>query len=153
MKKVKLVFGILFVSFFFTTVIIAQEQTGFDLNRKIELKDDSKTKTIKIEVNKKNCQFNLKIRSLINAGEVKIELFDHENKKQGNFSVGCQIQAEYAINAIKKNKSIETVNGQITKYIVNPPLGEWTIRIHPKNSVGQVQIEFSQSVIIKKPTE
>lgn len=140
MKTVNLFFGILFITLLSTSFTSAQERTSLNIQRTIELKNESQIKEVKIEVNEKECRFNLKITSLVHGGEVKVEIYDPNGKKQGNFSVGCEIQSE---------NSKETVNGMITKLIENPDLGNWKVKIIPKKAIGKLSILFSQDVIIR----
>lgn len=142
MKKfTKTILGILLISVLFTSSAIAQERTSFNIHRTIELKNDSETKEVNIEVNEKECRFNLIINSLAEAGEIRVEIYDPEGKKQGNFSVGCDVDSK---------NSNETVNGMISKTIENPALGKWKVKILPKNASGKVMVEFSQDVKIKE---
>ena len=140
-KSIKTILGILFVSILFTFSAIAQERTSFNIHRTIELKNDSENKEVIIEVNEKDCRFNLRVNSLAQAGEIRIEIYDPEGKKQGNFSVGCEIDSK---------NSNETVNGMIAKLIENPTLGKWKVKILPKNASGKVMVEFSQDMNIKE---
>lgn len=137
-KSILTTFTITSLFVFLTIFASAQERTSFNIHRNIDLKNESQTKEVKIEMNEKECRFNLRINSLVRGGEVTIEIYNPNGKKQGNFSVGCEIQSDHAQ---------ETVNGLITKLIDNPELGDWKIKIIPENAVGKVSIEFSQDVI------
>ncbi len=142
MKKLLLsVLGILFITLFFVSATIAQEKTNLHIQRKIELKNDSEVKNVKVEINEEGCQFNLKIQSRVIEGELSVEIYNMEGKKQGNFSVGTQIVSENAK---------EEVNGLIRKSIDNAPIGIWTIKITPKNVTGYITINYSQDKIVKK---
>lgn len=149
-KSIKTIFGFLFVSFLFASVTIAQERTSFNLHRKVELKNDSKPKEITIEINEKKCRFNLRIRSTIYAGEVKLEIYDPKGNKQGNFQIGCQVEADFALNELAEDKTLETVIGSTAKLVEDAMLGDWKVKIFPKNAVGNVMIEFNQDVMVKK---
>ncbi|MDX8338169.1 hypothetical protein SLH46_03170 [Draconibacterium sp. IB214405] len=137
-KSFVTIFTTLSLFLFLTNFASAQETTIFGIHRNIELKNESQTKEVKIEMNEKECRFNLRINSVVRGGEVTIEIYNPNGKKQGNFSVGCEIQSDHAQ---------ETVNGQISKFIDNPELGDWKILIIPKNAEGKVTIEFTQDVI------
>lgn len=132
--------SILILFLLYSVSTLAQERTSFNIHRNIDLKNESQTKEVKIEMNEKECRFNLRINSMVRGGEVTIEIYNPKGKKQGNFSVGCEIQSDH---------SQETVNGQISKLIENPELGDWKIKIIPKNAVGKVAIDFSQDLVIK----
>jgi phosphoribosylformylglycinamidine (FGAM) synthase PurS component len=143
-KSIKTILGILLMSALFTSSAIAQERTSLNIHKTIELKNDSENKEVNIEVTEKECRFNLQINSSVGAGEVRVEIYDPEGKKQGNFSVGCEVDS--------KNAN-ETVNAMIAKLIENPALGKWKVKILPKNASGKVTIQFSQDVNIKEKND
>jgi hypothetical protein len=139
-KSIKTILGIFIFTLFLTSFVIAQERTSFNINRIIELKNESDNKEVTIEVNEKECRFNLQINSLATAGEIRVEIYDPEGKKQGNFSVGCEVNSK---------NSNETVNGMISKLIENPSQGKWKVKILPKNANGKVAINYSQDIVIQ----
>ena len=140
-KLLKSILGILFITLFFVSATIAQETTSLNIQRKIELKNDSGVKNVKVEINEEGSQFNLKVQSRIIEGELSVEIYNMEGKKQGNFSVGTQINS---------GSAKEEVNGLIRKRINNAPIGIWTIKIIPKNVTGNITINYSQDKIVKK---
>lgn len=99
MKAVKTIFRIFVVSLLLFSV--AKAQTGPDgtfkdetksvMQRTLDFTNASNKKEIKIDVELVDCLFQLEIKSSIVNGELKIEVYDPAGKKQGNFSVGCQI--------------------------------------------------------------
>ena len=89
----------------------------------------------------KSWNFNLKIQSRVIEGELNVEIYNKDGKKQGKFSVGSQINSD---------NSKEEVNGLIRKSIDNAPIGIWTIKIIPKNVTGYITINYSQEKIVKK---
>lgn len=139
-NSIKVFLGILVMSVLFNLSAIAQERTSLNIHRNIELKNDSENKEVTIEVNEKECSFNLKINSIATAGEIRVEIYDPEGIKQGNFSVGCEIDSK---------NSNETVNGMISKQIEYPSLGKWKVKILPKNAVGKVAIDYSQNAALQ----
>lgn len=141
MKKSILTLSTLLCLFLFHSFLAsAEDKTRVMLQRNIELKDDSQTKEVKIAINEKECEIDLRISSKVQEGKVTIEIYSPNGKKQGNFSVGCEIQSD---------ASEETVNGEISKQIENPELGDWKIKIIPKKAVGKVTINYYQKVIEK----
>lgn len=141
-KSIQLTLSILLLSIIYTNHTSAQERTSFNIHKTIDLRNESQISEIKIEMNEEECRFNLKINSMVQGGEVTIEIYDPNKKKQGNFSVGCEIQSD---------NSKETVNGMITKLIENPELGDWKIKIIPRKATGKVAIQFSQDMIKNTP--
>ena len=155
MKKILNVFVCVFLfSSFLASIASAQtisnnERTSYNLHRKISLQNCSEVKEIKIEVNEKGCRFNLRVRSAITAGKVKLEIFDPIGKKQSNFSIGCQTDPELTLNSLSPDKHVitEEVIGLTAKLIENPMLGDWLVKITPEKAVGNVTIEFNQDII------
>jgi nitrogen fixation protein FixH len=148
-KSIKTILGILLFVVIGTSVVNAQESTSatdFAVERKIKFSGDSEIKEIKIEVKDERSSFNLKIKSSMQSGELKVEIFDHEGKKQGSFSVGCQLDKKI-IETDKKTKPDnfnESVNGYIMKSVQNPVPGIWVIKIYPQNAVGDLSMDFIQ---------
>ena len=61
-------------------------------------------------MNVKECRSKLRINSKVPIWEVEVEIYDPKDKKQGNYSVGCQVDSD---------NSKEIVNGMINKLIEN----------------------------------
>jgi nitrogen fixation protein FixH len=148
---IKTILGILLFVVIGASVINAQESsaiTNFAVERRLNFYGDSETKEIKIEVKDERSSFDLKILSSVQSGELKVEIFDHEGKKQGSFSVGCQLDKKI-IETDKKTKAdnfIESVNGNIRKSVQNPVPGIWVIKIYPQNAVGNLRMDFIQEI-------
>lgn len=140
-KSLKKVLGILLFSIVVISFSSAQEKTIFSLEREIFLRNDSEKKEIKIEVKEKG-YFHLDIKSVLTQGEVKIEIYNPSGKKQGNFSVECQVPAtEEAINFLLPT---EKVTGNYRKIINNPTVGIWKVKITSINATGNVNIKYTQ---------
>jgi len=129
-----------------------KEKTSYNLHRSIEMQDDSDVKEIKIEVNEEDCMFNLRVKSSINAGSLKLEIFDPAGKKQGNFSIGCQIDSDKSLqdSSRRNGKISESVNGLTSKLIDNPMLGNWVVKISPEKTSGNITIDFNQDIVKTK---
>ncbi|MCP4761503.1 MAG: hypothetical protein GY870_06960 [archaeon] len=105
-------------------------ETKVDLVRTIRLEKDSKTEEVFIEIKEKTKGFQLMINSSVSNGQLTIELYDPNEIKQGNFTIGTQLESE------KK----EQVNGNIRKSIIEPQFGKWKVKIIPKDVTGNVKI-------------
>jgi len=157
-KLLKIVLGVLLFSIFVVSSIYGQERTNFSVHRNLKFYRDSEVKGVKFEVNEKNCRFNLSINSSVKGGNIKIEIIDPNNKKRGDFSVGClatlkaeeikvdldKKKSKSKVTCKEKKKYYETVTGSINKSIENPTNGVWTIRVIPQNAVGNVTISYVQ---------
>lgn len=108
--------------------------TDVMMNRRIILDDESTSREILIEAQKSTKMFQLKVECEIFDGELQIEIYDSENQKLGNFSIGKQIESE---------KVKESVGGRISKSIKDPIPGNWKVKISPKNASGNISISSS----------
>jgi len=154
-----------------------KEKTQFLTQRRIEFSNTSEKQELTIKVNMQNCTFDLEIKSSVNNGELEVEIYDPAGKKQGNFSVGCQINTqskninktiindffngkttskntqanneEAIVIPDKKNELNESVSGRTSKSIKNPILGDWTIKFSPTNASGYI-IVASRQVLSEK---
>lgn len=154
-----------------------KEKTQFLMQRRIEFSNTSEKQELTIKVNMQNCMFDLEIKSSVNNGELEVEIYDPTGKKQGSFSVGCQINTqsnnmnktkindffngkttskntqanneEAIVMPDKKNELNESVSGRTSKSIKNPILGDWTIKFSPTNASGYI-IVASRQVLSEK---
>lgn len=99
-----------------------------DSQRNIRLEKDSKSKEIIITIKKKALEFNIMINSSISSGKLSIEIYDPNNEKQGNYTVGTQINNEMVKGRIQKSLNL-----------VDP--GDWKIKIIPSEATGEILIE------------
>lgn len=141
MKNLKAYFIISVFIFSFTAFGQSQEnkdssskssETKFELQRTIKLEKDSKTEEVIIPIKQKTQKFELMINSSVTIGKLKIELYDPNDIKQGNFTVGTQLNSE------KK----EIVNGHIQKSLKEPLSGNWKVKIIPTDATGSVKIQI-----------
>jgi len=141
-KLLKNVLGILLFSIFIVSTGHAQVVANFSLERVISFRGDSENKEIKVEVSDNNI-INLAIKSVLTQGEIKVEIFDQKGKKQGNFSVECQIAT---LDQKERNmfQPVEKVTGNYSKMIRTSEGGTWIIKIAPKNAMGNVNIKYSK---------
>lgn len=106
-------------------------ETKVNLERTIMLEKDSKPEEIIINIKQKTQRFELMINSSVSYGKLTIEVFDPNDTKQGNFTVGTQL------NSQKK----EMVNGNIRKSLNEPQIGNWKVKIIPSDATGQIRIQ------------
>lgn len=106
-------------------------ETLMDLQRSIILENDSDSKEIMINIAEKTNRFDLLISSAVSKGQLEVEFYSPDNKKQGNFTVGTQL------NSIKK----EMVKGSIRKSLNEPQAGQWIIKIIPTGASGKIEIQ------------
>ena len=106
-------------------------ETRVDLQRTIRLEKDSMPEEVIIYIKQKTQRFELLINSSVTIGKLTIEVYDPNDTKQGNFTVGTQLNSE------KK----EMVNGNIRKLLNEPQTGNWKVKIIPSNATGNVKIQ------------
>lgn len=144
------------------TSILPQVQdsgTTINLKRVINLESDSKSKTVTINIEENTLSFYLTIESTIHSGELMIEIYDSQDIKQGNFSVGTQLnttekdvsgnaniakalrkQGNYSSGTQTITSGGESVYGNIVKSLRDPKPGKWEVKIIPTNAKGNVRI-------------
>lgn len=108
-----------------------ESETKVDLQRTIRLEKDSKPEEIIINIKQKTQRFELMINSSVSYGKLTIEVYDPNDTKQGNFTVGTQFNSE----------KIEMVNGNIRKSLNEPQTGNWKVKIIPSDATGQIRIQ------------
>jgi hypothetical protein len=113
------------------TSVSNSSETLLDLHRSVFLENDSDPKEVIITIAENTVRFDLMINSSVSKGRLEIEFYSPDNKKQGNFTVGTQL------NSSKR----ETVNGSIRKSLKEPKAGDWKIKIIPKDATGEIGIQ------------
>ena len=111
--------------------IKTQESNSLNLERSILLSPDSKTEEITIDIKSGSQRFDLLVKGSISDGKESVEIYDHQNTKQGDFIV--ETQAESA------QKEIAT--GNFRKSLFEPEQGTWTIKIIPLKATGTINIK------------
>lgn len=100
---------------------------------------DSKIKSVKIKVTKMNSLF-FNIDGDINSGNVLIEIFNPNGKKEGELSlVHHQEAVPKTITKFSSNTS-----GSLNKTINAPEIGTWLVKITPEKSNGNINISVAQ---------
>ena len=88
--------------------------------------------TNKTEINQSTSfKFELMIETSVSSGKLTIEIYDSNEKKQGTFSVGTQLNIQ----------NFEYAHGKINKSLIEPKAGNWKIKIIPINAIGSIQIK------------
>ena len=108
----------------------AAQATSFTFQRIIQFNNQSAPEEVTITIEEGTQQFDLLINTAVDAGKLSIEIYDANNKRQGKFSVGTQLQ----------NNSEQTM-GSISKSLLEPTPGDWVVRMIPLNAKGRVQID------------
>jgi hypothetical protein len=110
------------------------------LNESFTISDkDSKSISAKIRVTEKSALF-FNVNSEINSGNVLIEIFNPSGKKEGELSLEHSNAQKGQIN--------QTANttGSLNKTINSPETGDWSVKITPERSAGNVNISVAQHI-------
>ena len=105
--------------------------TRVNLQRKITLETVSKSQEVILNIEGGVERFELNINSVVNTGDLKIELYDPRGKNQGVFALGTQLDAGNS----------ERVDGNIQKSLKDPQSGAWRVKILPSEATGTVTIQ------------
>lgn len=106
------------------------QSTNFNFQRTIQLDEHKKNEEIIIKIEKQTKKFELMIDTSVTSGKLTIEIYDSNEKKQGTFSVGTQLNIENS----------ERAQGNINKSLIDPQAGNWKVKIIPFNAKGMIQI-------------
>lgn len=106
------------------------QSSSFSFRRTIQLDEQKKTEEIIIEIEKQTKRFDLSIETSVTSGKLTIELYDSNEKKQGTFSVGTQLNT----------RNSERAQGTINKSLIDPQAGNWIVKIISLNAKGMIQI-------------
>ncbi|MEE4176711.1 MAG: hypothetical protein V2I46_04305 [Bacteroides sp.] len=116
----------------------AQERTVFNTERALILENESKEQQITIDVSETYDALSLNIGANLHEGKLTIEIFDPSGEKQGNFSIGTQLEG------VSNPGTRERVQGKINKVFENPRKGKWLVKISPLNAKAQINIQVRQ---------
>lgn len=120
------------------------DNTEFKLSKTINLNGESEKVEIIIPVTEKITGLSIKISSITIAGEITIEVYDPAGEKMGNYSVGSQNSIKVVGKTYNPTQN-ESVAGEITKSVIFPKIGNWTVNVVPKNAKGSISLESIQS--------
>ena len=107
--------------------------------------NDSKSKSINIKITEKHTLF-FNINGSIKSGNVLIEILNPDGKREGELSL------QHPKESVQKTDTnfSEGTSGSINKTINAPEIGEWTVKITPIKSIGNIHISVAQYI---KPTK
>lgn len=105
--------------------------TNVNLQRDIKLERNSDHEEVILNVDEDVEKFELVIISSVDAGHLKIDVYDAQGGKQGTFSMGTQL----------KSKKSERVSGNINKSWKDPQSGDWKVSITPTDATGTIKIQ------------
>jgi len=101
----------------------------------INLKGESKTKEIVVNVEQEIPVMFLIINGSVKSGKAIIEIYDPKGNKQGSFTIENE-----------NNENNELVNSSINKSLKKPMLGEWKVKVDSDKAIGNVFITTMQKL-------
>ena len=107
-----------------------KQATEFKFQRKIQLENCKNNEEIIISIAEQTKEFKLMIDTSVSEGKVTVEIYDSNEKKQGTFSVGTQLDIQNS----------EFAKGTINKALLEPEDGNWKVKIISSNAKGIIQI-------------
>jgi hypothetical protein len=104
-------------------------------NEIIELKGETKTRNILVNVEKNIPVLFIVINGKINSGTTVIELYDPNNKQLGSFKLQN-----------KNDKNNKSVNNKINKTFKNPIPGGWKVKVLSEKATGNIVVSTIQKL-------
>lgn len=108
----------------------SKQATQFKFRRNIQLEAAKKNEEVIISIAEHTKQLQLQIDTSVSAGKVTIEVYDTNDKRQGTYSVGTQLNLENS----------EHTSGTINTDLLEPEAGNWKVKIIPVNAKGIITI-------------
>ena len=141
-KATKFIFCVLIAVF--SSNLCLSQNGEYSVERAISLYKDSETNIVEIKVQEKTKQIDIKIISTIESGNLTIEIYDPNNEKLGNLSIGSMFTISGAktnnVDAKENNKRDEDVIGRIDRRFENPSQGTWIIKFIPKEAECDIHL-------------
>lgn len=133
------------VAMFWASSLALSAQTNeLNLQHSLKLNEKSVEQSIKVDVAGDVESLKIDIRCSLEKGEVIIELYDPEGKRQGKFTLGSKTNIGSQADADGKN-DVQREDGKLEKIVSNPVNGNWVIKITPTKTKAQVSIRTYQA--------
>jgi len=119
------------------------QDNSLNLHHSLSLNEKSVEQNIKVDVAGDVEKLKIDIRCSLDQGEVIVELYDPEGKRQGKFTLGSKTKTSNTASADEK-ADVEREEGKLEKVVTNPVNGNWVIKITPTKTKAQVSIRTTQ---------
>jgi hypothetical protein len=129
--------------------LAAQQDTLHSQTTFIRLNGETQIKEVKMPLRDSLNSVNLVATAMIGSGSIDLEIYDPAGKKQGNFSLACEMD-----NANSRNKEKLTLKdidesdqkalGNLYRTIKNPLRGAWIAKVKNNGAIGTIQLNFTQ---------
>lgn len=120
------------------------QENALNLRSSLTLNENSTAQTVKVEVVGEVENLKIEILCSLEKGEVIIELFDPEGKRQGKFTLGSKTNVGESQQTDGKSDSKNMEDGKLEKLVANPVNGDWLIKITPTKTKARLSIRSSQ---------
>ena len=121
---------------------------------KYELEGGKINQEILVNIVPEHTQVLIYMKARINSGEVELELYGPNGRKQRSFSLNDNMTKEsvekdpYDLTFIKVNDN--TISGSTRLELTNPTIGQYLIKINAKDAIGQVEVNSYKTSVSPK---
>ncbi len=143
-KKIRII-SIMIILLVISSIGLAQEApkanssqgySKLERSNSLLFKNESKISEVQVSISDEYNFLSLNIVCSLTAGELLVEVVNPKGEIKGNYTV----INNSVITMGKNTESKETVNGQMEKRFRNPSIGNWIVRVKPKNATGSAKI-------------
>ena len=113
------------------------------LRHSITINEKSLAQTTKVEIAGEVEKLKIEVMCSLEKGEVIIELFDPEGKRQGKFTLGSKTNLGNQTGDTNKD-GMYMEDGKLEKLVTNPVNGDWIIKITPTKASARLSVRSSQ---------
>ena len=131
---------ILTIIFGFTCMGFGQDEVKINRTKLLFFQGESKKAEVKVKSTKEYNYLVLKLRCQLTAGNITVEIYDPESKKQGTFTIKTDDPPVIGENTQSQQK----VSGQLSKVFRKPLTGDWILRATPSSAEGNLSIDITQ---------
>lgn len=139
-KAIKISSSVVVLTIVFLSQTFGQDISRLSKSQDLSFKGESQKTEITIKTSKEYNHLVISIEGRLQAGSASFEIIDPKGKVQANFN----IKTEEKVSKGEKTTMTTLVKGQIHKSFRNPIIGDWIIRISPKDGTGYVGLEYDQ---------
>jgi hypothetical protein len=131
-----------FAIFCLSNLTLVAQSNELNTQNSLFLNEKSVEQSITVEVTGAVEYLEIVIRCSLTKGEVIVELFDPEGKRQGKFTVGSKENMGTPNGEKEQNETRE--DGKLEKIVMNPVNGIWKIKITPTKTKASIDVRGNQ---------
>jgi len=139
-KALKFSVALAVILFTVSSICMAQDEVKIKRSKLLFFKGESQKAEVKVKSTKEYNYLVLKLHCQLTEGNVTINIFDPEGKKQGTFTIKTDEPPVIGENTQSQQK----VSGQMSKVFGKPLTGDWILKATPSSAVGNLSIDITQ---------